>query len=173
MGFARQESPAGFFYTMPEKDCYNKTIEALFSLRRFGIKLGLDTILRLLAGLGNPQDHFSIIHIAGTNGKGSVASSLTSILHAAGYRVGLFTSPHLVKFNERIQINKKSISDNDVIHAYEAVKNVNPGTREPTFFEYSTAMALFGFAKQNVEWAVLETGMGDRKSTRLNSSHYS
>ncbi len=147
---------------MIEKDRYNKCLKDLFGLRRFGIKLGLDTILKLLEGLGNPQDRFSIVHVAGTNGKGSIASSITSILHAAGYRVGLFTSPHLVKFNERIQINKNLISDEEVIRAYEAVKNVNSGAREPTFFEYSTAMALYEFAEQKVEWAVMETGMGGR-----------
>ncbi len=147
---------------MKKKERYNKCLKSLFGLRRFGIKLGLDTILRLLEGLGNPQDQFPIIHVAGTNGKGSIASSISSIFHAAGYHVGLFTSPHLVKFNERIQVDKQQISDEAVVLAYEAVKNVDPGEREPTFFEYSTAMALYEFAKQKVDWVVMETGMGGR-----------
>lgn len=134
----------------------------MFGLRRFGIILGLETIRKMLEGLGNPQEHFKSIHIAGTNGKGSVASALASILHAAGYKVGLYTSPHLVKFNERICVNNHPISDEDVVTAYEAVKNAGYGDREPTFFEYATAMGFYEFARQNVDWAVIETGMGGR-----------
>ena len=77
----------------------------MYGLRRFGIILGLETIKRILSALGNPQGNFASIHVAGTNGKGSVASSLSSILHQSGYKVGLYTSPHLVRFNERICIN--------------------------------------------------------------------
>ncbi|MCF8024845.1 MAG: bifunctional folylpolyglutamate synthase/dihydrofolate synthase [Desulfobacteraceae bacterium] len=134
----------------------------MFSLRRFGIKLGLDIIDGMLEGLGHPEKSYSCIHVAGTNGKGSIASALAAILHAAGHRVGLYTSPHLVRFNERICINNTQISDRGVIEAYEAVKAVAPKDREPTFFEYSTAMALYAFAKAGVNWAVIETGMGGR-----------
>lgn len=134
----------------------------MFGLRRFGIKLGLDAIKTILKGLDNPQDRFLSIHIAGTNGKGSIASALASVFREAGYRVGLYTSPHLVKFNERIRINGTPVSDMDVLNAYEAVKKVSSGDREPTFFEYTTAMAFYEFAKAKVDWAMVETGMGGR-----------
>ncbi|UCD91411.1 MAG: bifunctional folylpolyglutamate synthase/dihydrofolate synthase [Desulfobacterales bacterium] len=134
----------------------------MYGLRRFGIKLGLSTITRILEGLGNPQDGIKFIHVAGTNGKGSVASSLATILHLSGYNVGLYTSPHLVRFNERICINNRMISNEDVVLSYEAVKGAHFGTREPTFFEFSTAMALYEFGRQGVDWAVVETGMGGR-----------
>jgi dihydrofolate synthase/folylpolyglutamate synthase len=134
----------------------------MYGLRRFGIILGLDTIREILSGLGNPQDSFQSIHVAGTNGKGSVASGLATILHLAGYRVGLYTSPHLVHFNERIAINGRPIANENVVSAYEAVRAVHRGDREPTFFEFSTAMAFHEFARQKVDWAVIETGMGGR-----------
>ncbi len=134
----------------------------MYGLRRFGIKLGLSTIRNILQGLGNPQDSFKCIHVAGTNGKGSIASILSSILHASGYKVGLYTSPHLVKFNERICIDNEQISDQDVVAAYQAVRNVPQGERELTYFEYATAMALYEFKKNCVDWAVIETGMGGR-----------
>jgi dihydrofolate synthase/folylpolyglutamate synthase len=134
----------------------------MYGLRRFGIKLGLSTIKKILSGLGNPQDRYSCIHVAGTNGKGSVASALASILQEAGYKTGLFTSPHLVKFNERIRINGRNIPDKNVVESYNAVKKVHEGSREPTFFEFSTAMALYEFSKEKVDWAVIETGMGGR-----------
>jgi len=134
----------------------------MYELRRFGIKLGLGTIKRILDGLGNPHDRMAFIHVAGTNGKGSVASALASILHLSGYNVGLYTSPHLVKFNERIFINGLPIEDESVVAAYEEVKSVHHGSREPTFFEFTTAMALYEFSRQKVDWAVIETGMGGR-----------
>ncbi len=134
----------------------------MYSLRRFGIKLGLGTIRNILEGIGNPQNNFACIHIAGTNGKGSVASTLATILHYAGFNVGLYTSPHLVRFNERICINGKMISDKDVVESFEAVKQVHYGDREPTFFEYTTAMAFYEFSRKNVDWAIIETGMGGR-----------
>jgi dihydrofolate synthase/folylpolyglutamate synthase len=134
----------------------------MYGLRRFGIKLGLSTIQQILAGLGNPQNRFFSIHVAGTNGKGSVASFLAAILKASGYKVGLYTSPHLVRFNERISVNDQQISDENVVSAYRAVTDIHCGDREPTFFEYTTAMALYEFDRQAVDWAVVETGMGGR-----------
>ena len=134
----------------------------MYRLRRFGIKLGLSTIRRILKELGNPQNHFGCIHVAGTNGKGSIASGIASILNAAGYRTGLYTSPHLVTFNERISINGRPISNARVVAAYQAVKKVHHGSREPTFFEFATAMALYDFDRQGIDWAVIETGMGGR-----------
>lgn len=134
----------------------------MYALRRFGIKLGLDTIRLMLEGLGDPQKTCSFIHVAGTNGKGSIASYIASVLNVSGYKVGLYTSPHLVNFNERICIDNIPVSDESVVKAYEAVNSVDSGTREPTFFEFATAMALYEFGKQNVDWAVIETGMGGR-----------
>ncbi len=154
--------PAGFFMDMALNTSYNRCIKEMFGLRRFGIKLGLETIRDILEVLGNPQVRFTAIHVAGTNGKGSVASALARILHEAGNRVGLYTSPHLIRFNERICINNQPISDAQVQASYEAVKNISGITRELTFFEYNTAMAFYEFARQKVDWAVIETGMGGR-----------
>ena len=141
---------------------YNDCLKAMYGLRRFGIILGLATIKQILEGLGNPHNRFECIHVAGTNGKGSIASALASILHASGYKVGLYTSPHLVRFNERIRINNRPITDENVVASYEAVTGVYHGTREPTFFEYSTAMALHEFGRQNEDLDVIETGMVGR-----------
>ena len=141
---------------------YQKCLEEMFGLHRFGIKLGLDVIRHILKNLQNPQKTFSCIHIAGTNGKGSIASGLASILSASGYKVGLYTSPHLIRFNERITVNGLEVTDEEIVAAYQAVKAIPETDREPTFFEYTTAMALHLFARSNVDWAIVETGMGGR-----------
>lgn len=134
----------------------------MFALRRYGIILGLDVIEAILNRLDNPQSRFSAIHIAGTNGKGSVAAALATILQEAGFSVGLYTSPHLIRFNERIRINGRDATDAEIITAYKAVRQVQSATREPTFFEYTTAMAFDIFGRAGVDWAVIETGMGGR-----------
>ncbi|MBE9530441.1 MAG: bifunctional folylpolyglutamate synthase/dihydrofolate synthase, partial [Proteobacteria bacterium] len=103
---------------MTTKDSYNNCLNTIYGLRRYGIILGLDTIRNILQGLGNPQDTFNSIHVAGTNGKGSIASALATILYISGYNVGLYTSPHLVRFNERICINNRQVSDEDVVASY-------------------------------------------------------
>jgi dihydrofolate synthase / folylpolyglutamate synthase len=143
-------------------ESYEQCLKTMFSLRRFGIKLGLDVITQILTGLGNPQTAYRTIHVAGTNGKGSVASMLTGMLQAAGDTVGLYTSPHLIHFNERIRINGRPVSDAEIVDAYRAVRKVQQGDREPTFFEFTTAMALLLFKQHKVDWAVIETGMGGR-----------
>ena len=147
---------------MPSRETYNSCLKTMYALRRFGIILGLNTIKRILTALGNPQNDFKSIHVAGTNGKGSVASALYSILLESGYRVGLYTSPHLVRFNERICINNHQISNEDVVKSYQAVKRVHHEKRSPTFFEFTTAMAFYEFSRKKVDWAVVETGMGGR-----------
>jgi dihydrofolate synthase/folylpolyglutamate synthase len=147
---------------MSTKESYNNCLKNLYSLRRYGIILGLDIIGNILKGVGNPHNNFNTIHVAGTNGKGSIASALSTILHKAGYKVGLYTSPHLVRFNERICVNNHPVSDENVVAAYRAVKSAHHGSREPTFFEFTTAMAFYEFGRHNVEWAVVETGMGGR-----------
>ncbi len=147
---------------MVSKNSYQNCLKTMYGFRRFGIKLGLSTIKKILTGMGDPQDSFASIHVAGTNGKGSVASSLASILYRSGYKTGLYTSPHLVHFNERIQVNHRPISNDRVVATYRAVKDAHFGKRDPTFFEFTTAMALFEFADQKVDWAIIETGMGGR-----------
>ncbi len=141
---------------------YKKCLDSMFALGRFGIKLGLDTVDGILKNLDYPQKKFRSIHIAGTNGKGSTASYIASILQNSGCNVALYTSPHLIKFNERFVINGKQVSDNDIVDAYLAVKNADTGERQATFFELATSMAFYLFAGQKVKWAVIETGMGGR-----------
>ncbi len=141
----------------------DRCLNHLFSLRRFGIRLGLKTIRGMLAPLGDPQRKYPTVHIAGTNGKGSVAAGLASVLRSSGYRVGLYTSPHLVRFNERIQINGRPIGDGEILALYRRVRRtLRALDREPTFFEFTTAMAFDAFARGGVDWAVIETGMGGR-----------
>jgi dihydrofolate synthase/folylpolyglutamate synthase len=147
---------------MPRRETHTECLERMFALRRFGIKLGLATIRGMLARLGNPQRGYRCIHVAGTNGKGSVASNLAAVLMRSGYRVGLYTSPHLVRFNERIKVDGKDITDADIVRLYRRVRGALPGGREPTFFEFTTAMALDEFGRRRVDWAVIETGMGGR-----------
>ncbi|MDY6824255.1 MAG: folylpolyglutamate synthase/dihydrofolate synthase family protein [Thermodesulfobacteriota bacterium] len=141
---------------------YDKCLEEMYALRRFGIKLELATMERILGSIANPQRQFKCVHVAGTNGKGSIAAILATILQHAGLRAGLYTSPHLVRFNERIKINGKPIDDSRVIEAYQAVKGHHGDGREPTFFELTTAMAFYVFYRENVDIAIIETGMGGR-----------
>ena len=143
-------------------ESYEDCLRTMYGLRRFGIKLGLDVITQILSGLEEPQKAFRTIHVAGTNGKGSVAAMLAAILQAAGFSVGLYTSPHLVHFNERIRIDGRPVSDSEIVDTYRAIRKVQKGDREPTFFEFTTAMALHLFKRHRVDWAVVETGMGGR-----------
>ena len=147
---------------MVTKNSYENCLKTMYGFRRFGIKLGLSTIKNILTSLGNPQETYACIHVAGTNGKGSVASSLASILRRSGYKTGLYTSPHLVRFNERIQVNNRPITDARVVATYGGVRDAHFGKRDPTFFEFTTAMALVEFAAHKVDWAIIETGMGGR-----------
>jgi dihydrofolate synthase / folylpolyglutamate synthase len=142
--------------------CLDDHLSSLYRLRRFGIQLGLTAISRLLKGLGNPHNRYPCVHVAGTNGKGSVAAMLSSVLSHGGYKVGLYTSPHLVRFNERIQVNANPISDEQVVEAAQAVQRIYTQGDPPTFFECATAMAFHHFALANVDVAVIETGMGGR-----------
>ncbi|MEN8192958.1 MAG: folylpolyglutamate synthase/dihydrofolate synthase family protein [Bacteroidota bacterium] len=138
-----------------------EALKKLFSLHQFGIKLGLDNIQRLLAYLGNPEKQLKAIHIAGSNGKGSTASFIASILMESGFKTGLYTSPHLVKFNERIRINGEMIPDNYILNFINDM-NEYIDENSPTFFELTTALAFKYFAEQNVDYAVIETGLGGR-----------
>ena len=146
---------------MSQKDSIQDLLNYLFSLHRFGIKPGLDRIQFLLSFLENPETLYPCIHVAGTNGKGSVCSILASILQSAGYKTGLYTSPHIRLFNERIRINGECIPDEDI--ARLASKLMPEIEKEhTTFFEVTTAMAFAWFAEQNVDIAIIETGMGGR-----------
>ena len=141
---------------------YQECLKTIYKLGRFGIKLELDTIRDILQSLGWPHQKFKTVHIAGTNGKGSTATYIAAILQQAGFKTGLYTSPHLVKFNERIAVNGTQISDDGVVDAYEAVHAADTGKRKATYFEIATAMGFYHFAKEAVDWAVVETGMGGR-----------
>ena len=123
--------------------------------------MGLNHTLRLLKFLKNPQDNFKTIHIAGTNGKGSTAAIIYSILIANGYKVGLYTSPHLISFNERIRVDGVTITDEEII---SFMKHVEPAINEikSTFFEVTTAMAFYHFNNNDVDIAIIETGLGGR-----------
>ena len=143
-------------------DTYRQAVIRLYDLQKFGIKLGLNSTELLLKRLGNPHLESPTIHVAGTNGKGSVGAMLEASLMEAGVKVGFYTSPHLNRFTERYKINGQEISQADVVkfaeRAWQAVDDREP----PTFFELVTAMAFDYFAESGVELAILETGMGGR-----------
>src|ERR1039457_5013321 len=144
---------------------YADAIRFLYSLRWFGAKLGLANTFKLAALAGNPQDRLRFIHVAGTNGKGSTCAMLESIYRAAGLRVGLFTSPHLVSFRERIQVNPHLISEGDVVRLVAELQPLLesfPADHHPTFFEVVTVMALKFFAEQKCDLVMWETGLGGR-----------
>ena len=143
---------------------YPDAISFLGQARRFGMKLGLEPMRELARGLGNPQDNLRFIHLAGTNGKGSTAAFCESCLRAAGNRVGLYTSPHLVSVRERIQADRVPISETDFGEGMSVVREVLEAQteHEATFFELTTALALWYFAREKVDWVVWETGLGGR-----------
>lgn len=134
----------------------------LASFDKFGIHLGLERIEQLLDALGNPHQQIPVIHIAGTNGKGSVCAFLLSILKAAGYRVGRYTSPHLRDWRERLSINGEWISERDLQLTLDQVNTAIDLDQSPTQFEVITAAMWLYFAQQNVDIAVIETGLGGR-----------
>ena len=154
-------------YLLDEMD-YPRTLDWLFDLETMGIKLGLSNITELLHRLGDPQESFRSVHVAGTNGKGSVSAMLASILKEQGYRTGLYTSPHLVDFRERIQVDGSYISQDRLCRLAEEVRGHVEDMRlisqesHPTFFEVTTALAFLYYAEQAVEEAVVEVGMGGR-----------
>jgi dihydrofolate synthase/folylpolyglutamate synthase len=139
---------------------YQETLSHIYGLGRFGIKPGLERIRATLRALSAPQDAVRIIHVAGTNGKGSTAAFLASILRSGGHKTGLFTSPHLIAFPERIRLDGREIYEHEVVSLADRVLTAAPeGT---TFFEVVTAMAYLFFAEQGAELAVMEVGMGGR-----------
>ncbi|MFA6234612.1 MAG: Mur ligase family protein, partial [Bacteroidota bacterium] len=140
---------------------YRDTIAWLFDLQFVGIKLGLDNIRSLAALWDNPQQRYPVIHVAGSNGKGSTASFIASALQAAGYRTGLYTSPHLVDFSERIRVDGVPIPEQRVVDYTRALRG-EIERLSATFFEATTLMAFQYFAEEGVDVAVIETGLGGR-----------
>lgn len=143
-------------------------VKALYARTTQGIKPGLDVITALLQALDNPHRKLAVIHVAGTNGKGSVCAMLEAVLRASGFKTGLYTSPHLVDFSERFRINGLQMPDGtlkDYIHRLEITADQvaeQSGQRPATFFELSTAIAFSYFADESVDIAIIETGMGGR-----------
>ena len=146
---------------------YKESLKYIEETHKFGIRLGLDNMSKLLELLGNPQDKLNIIHVAGTNGKGSTCSFITSILKEAGYKVGLYTSPYLETFTERIRINGENIPEKDVARIVTLIKEkieqmVSEGYSYPTEFEIVTTMAFYYYYEQGVDFVALEVGLGGR-----------
>lgn len=147
---------------------YSEAIDFLYSLRLFGTKLGLENTRELARLNGDPHHQLRFIHVAGTNGKGSTCAILESIYRASGLRTGLFTSPHLVSFTERIQVNRCLIAEPDVARLTESIRQSLGGADmahwpfRPTFFEFVAVMALVYFAEQKCDLVIWETGMGGR-----------
>ena len=138
-------------------------LDYMYGLQRLGVKPGLEVMEKMMAALGHPERQFKSIHIAGTNGKGSTASFIASVLREAGYVTGLYISPHLVKFNERIQISDVEIADEELADLVKELRLVlEKEDIEATFFEFTTALAFMYFAAKKVDMAVIEVGMGGR-----------
>ena len=146
---------------------YEEALGFIHSVNKFGIKLGLENVARLLGRLGNPQKSLKFIHVAGTNGKGTVTSTLAEILKSEGYKVGMYTSPFIYDFCERIKVNGEMIPRNALAEITETVRNecsamVNDGFTHPTEFEVVTAIGFCWFEKCKCDYVVLEVGMGGR-----------
>jgi len=147
---------------MKERDFF----EWIDSFHKFGVKLGLERIRYICEKLGNPQDDYKIVHVGGTNGKGSVCRVLGSILKESGYKVGVYTSPHLERFSERMTINNKEISEKDLIFIFKKIKSIIDEMKEkdiaPTYFEIVTAISFLYFSIKKVDIAIVEVGLGGR-----------
>lgn len=146
---------------------YDDAVKYIHNISKFGSKLGLQNITELLKRLGDPHTAFPSVHIAGTNGKGSVSAMIAGMLHQAGYRVGLFISPYLEHFTERIRVNLKEIPGDDLANLVQLIKEkidgmVEDGFNHPTEFEVVTALGFLWFARQKVDIAVVEVGLGGR-----------
>lgn len=155
---------------MPTRDPadYAAVTEYLFGLKPVGTKYGVDRMAPLAAALGDPERAVPCVHIAGTNGKGSVAAMLDAILHAAGWRTGLFTSPHLVKLAERVQVERRMLTDDEVVAFVHELRPVAErlaavdAADHPSFFEFMTAMAFLQFRRKRCDISVIEVGLGGR-----------
>ena len=146
---------------------YEEAVAYIEEIPKFTTKNKLAHTRKCLDRLGSPDENRKIIHVAGTNGKGSVCAFLSSMLEEGGYRCGLFTSPHLVKINERFQINEVMVSDQGFLEAFLKVKNladelVAEGDYHPTYFEFLFLMGMLIFDQENVDYLILETGLGGK-----------
>jgi len=152
-----------------DPDAYRSTLERLYRRRRFGLKPGIEVISALLAELGEPERRFPSVHVTGSKGKGSVSVMAAAVLSAHGLRTGLFTSPHLARYSERIRVDGRSIPDHAVVEGVDRVERIADRLRaagridrEPTFFETTTALAFDWFSRRSVDAAVVEVGIGGR-----------
>jgi dihydrofolate synthase / folylpolyglutamate synthase len=155
---------------------FESSLSYLYGLQSHGIKPGLSRTITLLEALGDPHTAFQVFHVAGTNGKGSTAAMLASILSRQGYRVGLYTSPHLVNFTERIQVGQTPIPDERLLGLTVTIRQIAESRLRdsPTFFEAATAMAFAYFAELGVQFAVIEVGLGGRfDATNVVTPHVS
>lgn len=146
---------------------YEEAVAYIEETPKFTKKNSLEHTKECLRRLGSPEKQFKVIHVAGTNGKGSTCAFITSVLREAGYSCGLFTSPHLVRINERFQINETEIDDETFLNAFEKVKHladelVAEGSYHPTYFEMLFLMGMVIFAEAGVDYVTLETGLGGR-----------
>lgn len=170
MTAATQYQPATRLYSPPSEhqkavsETYEQLVQRLYQVNRFtAVKLGLENMQHLNDAFGNPASRYEVVHVAGTNGKGSVAFKIAKALERSGYRTGLFVSPHVSCFRERVQLNGELISEQEVCATLSEIFNVSAQLRIPaTFFELTTMMAFQHFAKQNVDCVVLEAGLGGR-----------
>jgi len=146
---------------------YNEVLDYINAIPKYGSETGVVRAGYLLDRMHHPEKNMKIIHVAGTNGKGSVCAYMSNIISESGYKVGLFISPHLVKINERIQINNEIISDEMFVEAFQVIYNieqslVEQGICKIMYFDYLFAMAMYVFEKEHVEYTILETGLGGR-----------
>jgi len=141
---------------------YKESIKYLYGLQKYGVKFGLSKTYKLMKRLGNPHHGKTYIHIAGTNGKGSVSAMLESILLRAGMKVGFYSSPHLVRFTERFRINQKEITQKRVAKLTDRLRNIINPDNPPTYFEAATVIGLTYFAEENTDISIMEVGMGGR-----------
>jgi dihydrofolate synthase/folylpolyglutamate synthase len=152
----------------PSLTDYLAVKEYLYALKAGGVKFGIDRMRRLVAELGHPERSYPVIHVAGTNGKGSVSAMLEAIFRAAGWRTGLYTSPHLVKLGERVQVDRQLLTEDEIVAYARELQPVAARAaafapdEHATFFEFMTAMAFLQFQKRKVDVAMVEVGMGGR-----------
>jgi dihydrofolate synthase/folylpolyglutamate synthase len=153
---------------MPALGDYNATRDYLYSLKSKGSKYGIDRMRGFVRALGHPERQFPIIHVAGSNGKGSTCSMLEALYRANGYCTGLYSSPHLVRQGERVQVNRTVLDESEIVRYARALQPIaaqlgaNDADDHPSFFEFMTAMAFLRFAEAKVDLALLETGLGGR-----------
>lgn len=147
---------------------YAAVKEYLYALKAGGMKFGIDRMQRLAATIGHPERSYPVIHVAGTNGKGSVSAMIESVLRTAGHRTGLYTSPHLVKLGERVQVDRRLLTEAEIVAYANELRPLaekaaaHAADEHATFFEFMTAMAFIQFERKRVDIAIVETGMGGR-----------